>query len=222
MTIRAREAVAAELLRKALAAKAVGVPQLDMMARAAGLLGEGQNITQAKVFRQAKKSLGIRSVRDGFGAGGGWAWELPRRSEEREPCAWPVVPQSTERLVPREWMDGVARLEQHRPPADVPGHRWHQFVDDCKGFLNSPEGERAAELGWDTMALFGCKTRYPLSYLGKAGLLWHVNGGRIIELHRDWTVIDRPVNGSQRIFYRRDVAKERAVLPWTLPLAKTG
>jgi hypothetical protein len=60
---RAREAVAADFLRKALAAKPVGVPQLDMMARTAGLLGEGPSITQAKVFRQAKKSIGIRSMR---------------------------------------------------------------------------------------------------------------------------------------------------------------
>jgi hypothetical protein len=114
---RAREAVAADFLRKALAAKAVGAPQLDMMARVAGLLGEGQSITHAKVFRQAKKSLGIRSIRDGFGAGGGWAWELPRRSEEREPCASSVIPQSMERLLPREWVEGIAQLEQHRPPA---------------------------------------------------------------------------------------------------------
>jgi hypothetical protein len=42
------------------------------------------------------------------------------------------------------------------------------------------------------MALFGCRPNYPLSYLGKAGLLWQVNGGKVIELHRDWAVIDRP------------------------------
>jgi hypothetical protein len=40
MTIRAREAVAAEFLRKALAVEAVGVPELDMMAREAGLLSD--------------------------------------------------------------------------------------------------------------------------------------------------------------------------------------
>jgi hypothetical protein len=215
---RAREAVASDFLRKALAAKAVGVPQLDMMARAAGLLGERQSITQAKVFRRAKNSLDIRSIRDGFGAGGGWAWELPRRSEETEPCASPVVPQSTERLVPHAWVEGIAQLEQHRPPADVPRHRWHQFVDDCHGFLNSPQAERAAQLGWDATALFGCRPNHPLSYLGQAGLLWHVNGGKIIELHRTWAVIDDPVNRSQGVFYRRDIAKERLMLPWTLPL----
>jgi hypothetical protein len=75
--------------------------------------------------------------------------------------------------------------------------------------------DRAAQLGWDGMALFGCRRNYPLSYLGKAGLLWHVNGGRIIELHRDWAVIDRPVNRSQRVFYRRDVDEVKAALPWS-------
>jgi hypothetical protein len=67
-------------------------------------------------------------------------------------------------------------------------------------------------------ALFGCKPSYPLSYLGEAGLLWHVNGGRIIELHRDWAVIDRPVNMSHGVFYRRDVNRENITLPWMLDL----
>jgi hypothetical protein len=69
MTIRAREAVVADFLRKALAAKAVGVAELDMMARAAGLLREHQRITDAKVFRRgnticpqrlrAKRRMGV-------------------------------------------------------------------------------------------------------------------------------------------------------------------
>jgi hypothetical protein len=53
-------------------------------------------------------------------------------------------------------------------------------------------------------------------YLGKAGLLWQVSGGKIIELHRDWAVIDRPVHRSQSIFYRRDVDPEKITLPWHL------
>jgi hypothetical protein len=36
------------------------------------------------------------------------------------------------------------------------------------------------------------------------------------ELHRTWAVIDDPVNRSPRSFSRRDVAKERMVLPWML------
>jgi hypothetical protein len=209
-----------EFLRDALAAAAVGVPKLEAMARAAGLLSERQRISHAKVFRRAKILLGIRSIRDGFGPRGGWAWELPRHSEGRTPSPSPIGPQRNrkERSIPREWVEGVARLEQHRPPADVPRHRWRQIVDDCNGFLNSPQAERAAQLGWDATALFGCRPNHPLSYLGDAGLLWHVNGGRIIELHRDWAVIDRPVNTSQSVFYRRDVKQEKITLPWMFDL----
>jgi len=226
MTIRAREAVAAEFLRKALATEPLGVRKLNAMARAAGLLTERQRITDARVFRQAKTALGIRSVRDGFGPRGGWAWELPRDPEESGASSSPVGPQRKrkERVIPREWVEGVARLDQNQPPADVPRHRSRQFVDDCNGFLNSPEAERAAQLGWHTIALFGCKPSYPLSYLGKAGLLWQVSGGKIIELHRTWAVIDRPVNRAQSIFYRRDVDPQKITLPWMLelpPLVRT-
>ena len=63
MTLQAREAIAAEFLRKSLAVEAVGVPELDMMACAAGLLGERQRITDAKAFRRAK----ARSEYDPFG-----------------------------------------------------------------------------------------------------------------------------------------------------------
>ena len=88
MTSRAHAGTVTEFLRNALAEGALGVPQLEAMARAAGLLSEEQCITHAKVFKQAKKSLGIRSVRNGFGSGGEWAWVLdqqpaPTQSDER-------------------------------------------------------------------------------------------------------------------------------------------
>jgi hypothetical protein len=78
---------------------------------------EGQNITQAKLFRQAKTALGLRSIRDGFGAGGGWAWELPRNREESAPTSSPVGPQRKrkERVIPREWVEGVARIKISHP-----------------------------------------------------------------------------------------------------------
>src|SRR5450432_768458 len=51
----------------------------------------------------------------------------------------------------------------------------------------SDEGwaRRAADLGWDEVALFGCSPINPLGYLGIAGLLWNVAGGRIIRLRAD-------------------------------------
>jgi hypothetical protein len=222
MTIRAREAVATEFLRKALLGDALAVPKLEAMARRAGLLVEGQRITQAKLFRRAKRSLKIRSVRNGFGAGGRWAWELPSGPNAPARIAATTQKRSApEPAIPREWLQGVARLEQDRPPADVPRHRWDQFVEDCRAFLRSEAlAHRAAQLGWDAVALFGC-CRNPLMYLGKAGLLWHLSGGKIIELHCDWAMIERPVNRSQSTFSRRDVDMDRVVLPWTLPLVKT-
>ena len=83
-------------------------------------------------------------------------------------------------------------------------------------FLSSPENRagRAAQLGWDATSLFGCAPKRPLDYSGSAGLLWAVNGGRLVELHRDWAVVERAENGSGRIFDRRrfDVGNFRP--PW--------
>jgi hypothetical protein len=185
------------------------------MARAAGLLGQNQHITNAKLFRRAKSSLGIRSIREGFGAGGGWAWELPLDSEGRAPTPSPIgAPSSRAKpCVPADWVEGIARLEYHRTPFDVPLHRWRQFVDDCNAFLNSLQAERAAQLGWRTIELVGCKPNYPLSYLGEAGLLWHVNGGTIVAFYRDWAVIDGPVNRSSRPFSRREMDQEKSRCP---------
>ena len=67
-------------------------------------------------------------------------------------------------------------------------------------------------LGWDAIALFGCAPRRPLDYSASAGLLWAMNGGRLVELHRDWAVIDMQTR--QRVFYRRNVEPTKISLPW--------
>src|SRR6202047_3367876 len=76
MLHRRSEDLVIEFLGDALALGALGVPELEARARAAGLLGEGQRITHAKVFKRTKKFLGIKSVRNGFGDGGEWLWRL--------------------------------------------------------------------------------------------------------------------------------------------------
>jgi hypothetical protein len=218
MTGRAqREGVAAVFLRDALAGGALGVPKLEVMARASGLLGERQRIMHARVFKRAKESLGIKSVRSGFGRGGGWLWKLPSdRVADSAASSITRQPARKERRVPADWVEGIARLQYQRPPTDLPRHRWRQFVDDCNNFLNSPENwaEHAARLGWSARALFGCRRNYPLMHLGSAGLMWAINGGKLVELHRDWAVIDRPVNRSQRVFSRRDMDAAQITLPW--------
>jgi hypothetical protein len=120
-----REGVAAEFLRDVLAGGPLGVPKLEAMARAAGLLGQRQSITHAKVFKTAKKFLGIKSVRNGFGDGGEWLWRLERRPAS--PVSKPVSIEDTyaealdleegpadARRIPSSWIDGVARLDHHR------------------------------------------------------------------------------------------------------------
>jgi hypothetical protein len=78
-----------QFLRDALVEDALGVPKLELMARAAGLLGEHQSISHMKAFKRAKKSLGIRSLRAGFGARSQWRWQLrfdePFRPRRRLP-----------------------------------------------------------------------------------------------------------------------------------------
>src|ERR1700733_3293149 len=65
------------LLQTAITGGTANVSELEILARASGLLGERQRISQAKQFKRAKITLGIQSVRQGFGPGGGWAWVLP-------------------------------------------------------------------------------------------------------------------------------------------------
>jgi hypothetical protein len=56
---RGRAAAIASFLRDALAAGPMAVRKLEVKARADGLLGRCQPITASKMFKRAKKALGI-------------------------------------------------------------------------------------------------------------------------------------------------------------------
>jgi hypothetical protein len=244
--------VVTQFLRDVLAGGALDVPELEVRARAVGLLGEHQRITNAKLFRYAKKSLGIRSIRNGFGSGGEWLWSLEKQpaqpdadpsgarvggplpigdtyAEHQDGIALIDDPKdapadSRTRNIPSSWIDGVERLDYQLRPTDIPPLRWRQFLDDCNKFLNSSEdwAERAAELGWDAIVLFGCCPSRPLSHSDRVGLLWAINGGRLVELHRDWAVIELAVNRSRRVFERRRVDAAKVTLPWTEGRDRSG
>ena len=62
--------------------------------------------------------------------------------------------------------------------------------------------------------LFGCHRARPLADPCGAGLLWAINGGRIVELHRDWAVIELAANGSRHVFQRRRVDAGKVTLSW--------
>ena len=129
------EAVVTKFLRYALAVDAVGVPELDEKARAKGLLGERQSITTAKVFKRAKKSLGITSRRTGFGAQSKWHWQMlpPEQQNESSVEARPEPPPDVT-FQSIGWK-GSPRSRIAMGPNDIPRHRWHQFVEDCRRVL---------------------------------------------------------------------------------------
>jgi hypothetical protein len=72
-----RSAAVLAFLKGVLADGELAVADLEVRALAAGLLGERQKITDAKTFKAAKKRLGIKSHRVGFGPGAVWFWALP-------------------------------------------------------------------------------------------------------------------------------------------------
>jgi hypothetical protein len=109
----------------------------------------------------------------------------------------------------------VNTVIRHRVPKEVPAHRWRQFISDCHKFLLAEENwaERAAGHRWNDLELFGC-CRRPLERLGNAGLLWAINGGRLIELRRDWAVIERASDRSY-VHHRERSKAADITLPWT-------
>ena len=247
---RPRDEDVVTFLQTAITGGTANVSELEILARASGLLGERQSISQAKQFKRAKITLGIQSVRQGFGPGGGWAWVLPppanalaSETKPKEPVirAAPAseaiygvgivgaaprasfiddvdMPPEFRDIVgvPKSWLTGVARLNVRHHPRDVLAHRWRQFVDDCYRFIVSAEGwaQRAADLGWDTLSLFGCNRSNPLMHLDRAGLLLVVGGGGIVRLHRDWAEIQPPANGSRRTCHRGRVDPSLVTVPW--------
>jgi hypothetical protein len=224
-----------DFLRRVLADGALSIGELEAKARLAGFLNEHQQIRHAKSFTKAKKALGIRSIRDGFGRGGKWAWLMPPQaaaeigsvanSDLATDIQRPVrdselpdksFPASESPSVVQQWLEGVQRLDYVRSPPAVPPIRWQLFLGDCHSFLSSSEkwAERAAALGWNALALFGCHRTRPLEHLGTAGLLWAINGGKLAELHREWAVIERGNDKSRQIYHRRRQDRTIITLPW--------
>lgn len=116
---------------------------------------------------------------------------------------------------PRAWAEVLARLDRTKPPADVPPPRWLLFIDDCGRFLDGGWAARAAAFGWGPLNLFGCDRERPFARLDRLGLIWLVNGGAVVELHRDRAIIERQ-GGARQCYRRRPVEVGLVVLAWEL------
>jgi hypothetical protein len=90
-----------------------------------------------------------------------------------------------------------------------------RFIDDCARFLDDDGwATRAEALGWGPLDLFGCDRTKPFARLDRAGLLWLIDGRKLIAVTSDRAVISAPGGGSL-IFYRRQLATG-GVLAWEL------
>jgi hypothetical protein len=111
------------------------------------------------------------------------------------------------------WQRGLRRLDICRPPEGVPCDRWRTFVAAAARFLASPFAERASALGWTALDLFGCEHSRPLARLDRAGLIWLLNGQKLIALTAETAVV-RARTGARQT-YRRS-RKPTQVLAWEL------
>jgi hypothetical protein len=116
--------------------------------------------------------------------------------------------------IPRAWAEGFARLHPDRPPGDVPVKRWHTFVDDIGRFLDSPFCAVATALGWGPLDLFSCDRDRPFARVNCVGLLWRLNGDKLIALSENTATIEKPTRARQ--IYRRKPAEAGRVLAWEL------
>jgi len=92
-------------------------------------------------------------------------------------------------------------------PAHVPEDRWHQAIVDATAFT-SKWGAQAHALGWMERELFGLpdvpdrpRPNYQrLSRYDQIGLVWLLQGRRVVELTKDKAVIKTPTG---TVSYRR-------------------
>ena len=116
--------------------------------------------------------------------------------------------------VPRAWADGFARLDPGRPPRDVPLKRWLRFVDDVSRFLDSPFCAAAQSLGWGPFDFFGCDSDKPFARIDLCGVLWLLNGDKLVELTATTATIETRT-GERHRWCRKPSAPGR-VLAWDL------
>ena len=111
----------------------------------------------------------------------------------------------------REWAEAFAQLDCARPPADVPSRRWRQFIDDCGRFLDDGWPARAIALGWKPLDLFGADRVKPFARVDQAGLLWLLNGRKLVALTATTATIETQTGARQT--YRRCAGPADRALP---------
>ena len=116
---------------------------------------------------------------------------------------------------PRTWAEALARLDPNSPPHDVPLDRWQRFIEDCESFRRLGWANLAEAFGWEPLELFGCDRERPLARYDHMGLLWFIQGRRLVALRADSATIDT-LTGSLQTYPRMPLGSDRIVLAWEL------
>lgn len=112
----------------------------------------------------------------------------------------------------RTWAEALARLDPARPPCDAPPKQWLQFIDDCGRFVDDGWAPRVDALGWTPTDLFGCDWAKPFSRINRAGLLWLLDGRKLLALAANAAAI--ATRGGGTLTYRRCPHEPGRVLAW--------
>jgi hypothetical protein len=94
----------------------------------------------------------------------------------------------------------------------VPARRWRQLIYDAGRFLDSGFASQAAALGWDAYDLFGCDGERPFARIDNMGLIWLLDGNRLVALTEQSARIDMKNGVTQS--YRRKPGDIGRVLAW--------
>ena len=90
---------------------------------------------------------------------------------------------------------------------------WVGFLNHCGAFLDSAWVNRAIELGWTPLDLFGSHETKPYARLSHCGLLWFVKGRRILSMDANQAVIE---TDSGSLIYRRVPTEPDQICVWEL------
>ena len=181
--------------------------QCDTLAALAGLASveeRAHNLTRSCTSRPASTSAAFAGL-----AGSKRQTEFQGRDGAR-PVTNPNS--SSANNPPQSWIEGVAKLDAERVPGDVPPRRWRQFIYDAARFLDGGFAAQAAALDWDALDLFGCDQIRPFARIDNAGLVWLLNGDRLVALTERSARIEAK-SGATLTCYRKPGETGR-VLAW--------
>ena len=115
--------------------------------------------------------------------------------------------------VPREWLEGVARLIGMDAPGGYANDRWRVLVRDAERFLDTWAAQASA-LGWSTAEVFGCHRWAPVERYDAAGLVMRLSGDRVVAMTADAAVIENARGGRLRHYRRMTAPDCERVLIW--------